>query len=1253
MANETTKKCGYCVSLFGEEWTKNDGLGNYVCPYCGTVNNFSDDTNQAAEEKEINEVYILLDNMQFKAASDRLRFLKDKYPDSSKVYFLSVLADNCVCYTEDSSKKGHYIPTLNDLPTSSLLESYNAKKALELAPSDLVRESYQEVFNYIEKIRLEIQEAASKKENQYDVFISTKVNLLDENGREVLDGMGHVMESPDCAFARGLFNEINERRRGTKVFFSQSSEAKAKMAGQKYENIIYSALHSARAFVLVAETRENIDWRWVRNEWMRYLRIMDNNPENHHFVLITHKLKPVDLPRELQGFQYIDYDSVSAYRQLEAFLNHALTGGKAITKLEAKTFENDVEKIEMGDVGEEIVTRKLNTRVEETSEDVKDEIELYERDLNPRSPYRREEAFKNLEELLEREPETYEAKKLLLLRGTDYYHFEDYINNIDEVLLHPEIASKYVEFATEEDAKAIISSIISYLSDDKYYFGFSKEDAKKPINVASWSKRLAVLLSSLIIPYIDSIDNMVLERLSSHLILIIHDLLDYRTPEQEEIVYSYFSLRRYLDGKEPRRYINIRKAVLASFERCYASNPDDVISVQKRIVDDILRVNPGECDTIWLDFCLRKIGKPYKIDALIKDVESGKLKLCIVFDKDSLETFETLFKYSQREERTLYTYALLTIIVHDETSYLKEKDLDSLLLSKDTDGNNELDDYELNGFDLFNKYIPYELPSFAYGSTCNEPFDETSPLLKPNESAFLKKDEPTALDKLICAFAVKMHQHGFYEHACMLYDLYLGQQDQPPKAFDCLLIRYYKELANVRIIAPEELRRVNRQLQHKSIDIDVVQLSKKLPQVNALYNKMRNAIDEQREYSLKYQPIRDLANQLPRENTIDKIPLIEDIKNKMYHEFNQVLNPEVKMELKKDFAFQIEFFEKKLPQLIEAKKQIETITIESKLREKLLVGNNFSELNIDLLKEKNKELIKTVEAYDDPSHVKLHCDEINRVTSLIINEYQNTKAAVERERNRKIAADLRAGVRQEVADKFAAFIGGFLKFLQVLLYLLPGILVIVLGIILFANMRQINIISNNGGAGWVMGWLAYSIPATIISIVFMVKRFNGTWDADDKGAIISSIVGGIVSVLAMVIGFSSASKLDPNFNPPAQMHFEVTNKSDSVYEGYSYNTYSSVISFTLTNNCSVTVSKVTGDMKLYNGSSKVGSWTVYFSGTWESGHSYRTTVNFETKDSSLYNTSFSNLRISYKITSMAFSGSYVEEDFEGELTWIK
>ena len=929
MANLTIKRCCNCSEAVNENWKQFDKFGNYICPYCGVVNYFSDNAETLKAESELNEIFKLLDEAHFKTAREKLSLLRDKYPKSSKAYFLSVLAENSVCFTKDNKQENHFIPTLNDLPDGDLSNSIYAKKALELAESDMVRDSYQETFNYIEKIRKEIQEAAKKKENQYDIFISTKVTLLDDNGNEVKDGNGNPKESPDCANARTLYNFIQEKYQGKRIFFSQTEEAKTKMAGQKYENVIYAALHSAKAFILVAESRQSIDWRWVRNEWMRYLRIIDREGnENHRFVLVTHSLQAVDLPGELKDFEFINYStSADPGAKLKFFLNAALATEENRTKLQAKTFDDEVGKIELGEVEDNIVTRKLKTHVEEASSDLKIKLGRIAMDLNPQRAATREKAFKELEDILRDNPDIYEAQKLLLLKGTEYYHFEDYIDNPEEIMKNPSLLEKYIEIAPEKDGKKVIENVVNYINDllenklnelfeDKYPDFFTN---------------LPLALSQIILPYLDSIDVKSLESLTSSLLgLIRFGLLGCEKKEDydalaERFLNHYLILQNYIDKKDPNKYIEARLDILEDLGFVDEENKyQEYEELETKLVNEILKVNPSDYKTIWLDFCLKKFGKIYSnpID-LANDIDTDKVKLPIVGDREAIETFNAVFKYSRGEERERFIFTFLTAIVWDEKSYEKEPGQETLLLTKDIDGNNQIDDYEKNGFDLFKSYIEYKLPeNIIYKSTLNDEFKENSPLLDPNINAYLKKEKPNVLDRLLCAFAVKMHRRHFYEQAVVLYDLYLGQQETN-KTFDCLLIRYYKELAIVRIADPNELRHVNRRINDSDIKDALYALSATYKPAMVLYDKISDIVEKQDRYFDVYQPIKELANQLPREKTIANVNLICDIRDKFIAAIDSA--PEdVKKDLKEDFSYELDYFNNKLPELIAAKKKAQS-----------------------------------------------------------------------------------------------------------------------------------------------------------------------------------------------------------------------------------------------------------------------------------------------------------------------------------------
>lgn len=139
-------------------------------------------------------------------------------------------------------------------------------------------------------------------------------------------------------------------------------------------------------------------------------------------------------------------------------------------------------------------------------------------------------------------------------------------------------------------------------------------------------------------------------------------------------------------------------------------------------------------------------------------------------------------------------------------------------------------------------------------------------------------------------------------------------------------------------------------------------------------------------------------------------------------------------------------------------------------------------------------------------------------------------------------------------------------------------------------------------------------------------------------------------IICSIIVFSNSGKLSSNFDPTTFITFNVTGKTTST----SYSTYYSTISFSLKNNSNVEVTYICGEMKLYNGSTQVGSWNVYFNGEYQGGQSYTTTVKFdESNKSDLYNTSYTNLGVTYRITSMKFNGDYKEHEYNGQTMTLK
>lgn len=345
-------RCVQCGESYSEKWKKL-GRNLYACVRCGLAKTIllnDEQDEESLRELELDEairkeVIPRLEELEFKSVERFLTGLRAEFPDSPKVYFFSALADNSVCYTQDDIDPEKYIPTLNDIRGSSIFKNPNVIKCLELSHG-AEREHYQETFDYIEKKRTEIKSEFSSGKYHYDVFISCKVTEVDPaTMKPVLDGRGNPQKTRESELAREVCHKL--WRRGIEnVFYSE--EEKEKMAGKRFENVIFSALHQAKVLILVANSRFNIDWRWVRNEWKRFLNVMNEASDGveRKFILYTEKLAVNEIPRDLKRFQIVNRQEVGADNTLFAAVEDAVKSsivysGTKVTasKVEAKKVE--------------------------------------------------------------------------------------------------------------------------------------------------------------------------------------------------------------------------------------------------------------------------------------------------------------------------------------------------------------------------------------------------------------------------------------------------------------------------------------------------------------------------------------------------------------------------------------------------------------------------------------------------------------------------------------------------------------------------------------------------------------------------------------------------------------------------------------------------------------------------------------------------------------------------------------------------
>lgn len=284
-------KCKMC----GGNLNIQKGEKTAVCEYCGTQQTVPS-TDDEKKANLFNRANHFRRNSEFDKAKEIYEHILDEDSNDAEVYWSIVLCKYGIEYVEDPVT-GERKPTINRVQPLSILQDADYKMTLEHA--DFIQKSlYEKEAVEIDEIQKEILNIANN-ESPYDIFISYKEKAMD-GGR-----------TQSSVLAQNIYQMLTKE--GYRVFFSRISlEDKL---GQKYEPYIYSALNSAKVMLVVGTEKEEFNAPWVKNEWARYLNMMQENTQK---VLIPcfRNIDPYDLPDEFQMLQSQDMAKVGADQDL-------------------------------------------------------------------------------------------------------------------------------------------------------------------------------------------------------------------------------------------------------------------------------------------------------------------------------------------------------------------------------------------------------------------------------------------------------------------------------------------------------------------------------------------------------------------------------------------------------------------------------------------------------------------------------------------------------------------------------------------------------------------------------------------------------------------------------------------------------------------------------------------------------------------------------------------------------------------------
>ncbi len=266
-----------------------------VCLYCGSKQIVPKMTSERKQNLYDRADHYRRINEYDKAAALYEQVLSEDTTDA-EVYWDIVLCKYGIEYVEDPGTKKR-IPTINRMHFKSILEDSNYLSALQYASAEQ-KEVIESEARYIHDVQNGIMDI-SNKEKPYDISICYKET--DENGNR----------TKDSVIAQDLYNELVKE--DYKVFFSRITLED--ILGSAFEPYIFAALHSAKVMIVIGTRPEYINSVWVKNEWIRYLSLI-NSGEEKVLIPAYKDMDPYDLPEEFSHLQAQDMGKLGFMQDL-------------------------------------------------------------------------------------------------------------------------------------------------------------------------------------------------------------------------------------------------------------------------------------------------------------------------------------------------------------------------------------------------------------------------------------------------------------------------------------------------------------------------------------------------------------------------------------------------------------------------------------------------------------------------------------------------------------------------------------------------------------------------------------------------------------------------------------------------------------------------------------------------------------------------------------------------------------------------
>ena len=266
------------------------------CPYCG--NHITLPRRQASDDalSYLKAGAKHLDLGQFQEAFVMYQKAAEEDKKEPEAYFGMALARAQVQYLKDYREKPHLQPICFEISEKKFSENKYYLKAYELATEEQ-KKVYKEKAKEIDDIRNKFVELR-KTQPPYDCFICTKVSTIDDPKQKFTD---------DSKFASEIYHSLKDL--GFHPFYSEA-EVNGRV-GVDYEALILYALYSSTCMIIVCTDEEYLQTPWVRNEYMRYIKLLSEHKKKNESIAIAFRDEPIEhLPTyqgTIQGVNLKDY----------------------------------------------------------------------------------------------------------------------------------------------------------------------------------------------------------------------------------------------------------------------------------------------------------------------------------------------------------------------------------------------------------------------------------------------------------------------------------------------------------------------------------------------------------------------------------------------------------------------------------------------------------------------------------------------------------------------------------------------------------------------------------------------------------------------------------------------------------------------------------------------------------------------------------------------------------------------------------